>query len=212
MRRKKIITGGILLLLIVIVLMMLCDRIISSSASGKHFSNVAELPRMKTGLLLGTSKKIGERDNLYFKYRIDAAYELLMANKIKYLIVSGDNSRIEYNEPEMMRRDLLQKGIDSSRIFLDYAGFRTFDSIKRLKEVFVQDSVIIISQPFHNERAIYLAQKEKIVAWGFDARDPEYALSFKTKLREKFARVKVFIDYFIKTRPKFLGDKVIIPD
>ena len=110
-----------------------------------------------------------------------------------------------------MRADLMAAGIDSSVIFLDYAGFRTFDSVVRLKEIFSQDSVTIISQPFHNERAIYLATKEGIHAIGFNAADVSAKNGFLVHLREKLARVKVFVDYFIGQKPKFLGSKVVIP-
>lgn len=90
-------------------------------------------------------------------------------------------------------------------------GFRTFDSIVRLKEIFGQESVTIISQPFHNERAIYIASKEGIAAIGFNAKDVNARYGFKTQLREKLARVKVFADYLFSVKPKYLGDKIIIP-
>ena len=110
-----------------------------------------------------------------------------------------------------MRSDLIAAGIDSSVIYLDYAGFRTFDSIKRLKEIFGQDSVTIISQQFHNERAIYIAQREGIAAIGFNATDVGVKQGMRMQSREKLARVKVFIDYWLGTKPKYSGRKVIIP-
>jgi SanA protein len=113
--------------------------------------------------------------------------------------------------PEDMRADLMAAGIDSSVIFLDYAGFRTFDSVVRLKEVFSQDSVTIISQPFHNERALYMASKEGITAIGFNAADVSAKYGFRVQLREKLARVKVFVDYWLGKKPRFLGSKVNIP-
>ena len=144
-------------------------------------------------------------------YRIDAAVKLFRQGKIKYLIVSGDNGRKEYNEPETMRADLISAGVDSSKIFLDYAGFRTFDSVVRLKEIFGQDAVTIISQPFHNERAIYIATGEKINAIGFNAKDVNSRVGMKTQIREKLARVKVIIDFWFGKKPKFLGNKIQIP-
>ena len=119
MRRKKIIVAGLLAILAILILVIVCDRKISSAAADRHFSNSDALHYNKVGLLLGTSKMIGKKENLYYKYRIDAAYELLNSNKIKYLVISGDNSRIEYNEPAMMKTDLVSRGIDSSRLFLD---------------------------------------------------------------------------------------------
>jgi len=111
----------------------------------------------------------------------------------------------------MMRLDLMQAGIDSTVIYLDYAGFRTFDSMIRVKEIFGQTDVTIISQQFHNERAIFIAQKEQIEAIGFNAQDVPLHADLKVKTREKLARVKVFVDYIFQTKPKFLGEKINIP-
>ena len=126
--------------------------------------------------------------------------------------MSGDNRKKEYNEPRAMRDALIKKGISEDHIILDYAGFRTFDSMIRAEKVFGQDSFIVISQPFHNERAVFIARKSGIEAYGFNARDVDVAAGFKTKLREVGARVKMILDiYVLHTEPKFLGDPVIIP-
>jgi len=109
-----------------------------------------------------------------------------------------------------MKTSIIESGIDSSIIYLDYAGFRTFDSMVRVKEVFGQRSVTIISQKFHNERAIYIGKKLNIQVNGFNAKDVNQYYGFKTKLRELFARVKVIIDFLIGVEPRFLGPKVII--
>lgn len=191
----------------------ICDRIISNSAKEKIFSNADELPYKHCGILLGTSKYLGDGRTLnpYYTNRIRAAGELLLKNKIKYLVISGDNSRKTYSEPEDMRADLILMGIDSNRIFLDYAGFRTFDSMVRLREIFSQTDVCIISQPFHNERALFIASLEGITAVAYNAEDVGKAFGFKVMIREKFARVKVFVDYLSFKKPKFLGPKVEIP-
>jgi len=195
------------------LLLYFCNKLIIDSVKEKLYSDANKIPFNRIGLLLGTTKytSIAGFNNPYYTYRIEAATNLLKMNKIKYIIISGDNGREEYNEPELMRIDLIKSGVDSSKIFLDYAGFRTLDSIVRLKEVFGQDSVTIISQKFHNERAIYIASKEGIMAYGFNAKDVTQKQGFKTQLREKFARVKVFLDLLFGTKPKFLGKKVSIP-
>jgi SanA protein len=189
-----------------------CNKVITDNASGKLFSDVNAIPFNRVGLLLGTSKT-GRSDNSnpYYDYRIEAAARLIKSGKIKYLIISGDNSRASYNEPAAMRGDLILAGIDSSIIYLDYAGFRTFDSIVRLKEIFGQDSATIISQQFHNERAIYTAGRLGISAIAFNATGVSGQLGLRVQIREKFARVKTFLDFWFGTRPKFLGSKIIIP-
>lgn len=185
------------------------DSVIRKSAEGKTFDNVEEVPTNKVGLLLGTSKYVSTGTvNQYYQNRIDAAVALFKSGKIKFIVISGDNATKEYNEPVTMQNDLVEAGVPRDKIFLDYAGFRTFDSMIRVKEIFGQHSVTVISQKFHNERAIYLAQKQNITAVGFNAKDVSKNYGFKTNLREKFARAKVFIDYVIGTKPKFLGEKV----
>ncbi len=202
----------VLLAVVFAVIIYFCNRAIIKAAEGKLFSNVEAVPYNKAGLLLGTSKYLpNNRLNYYYVYRIEAAEKLYKAGKIKYIIVSGDNSRKDYNEPETMRGDLIKRGVDSSHIFLDYAGFRTFDSMVRLKEIFGQDSVTVISQPFHNERALYIASREGIVAIGFNAADVGANAGLPVQAREKLARVKVFLDYLFRKKPKFLGEKVIVP-
>lgn len=174
--------------------------------------NINKLPNKKVGLVLGTSKTLKNgNNNPYFFYRIDAAEALYKSGKIKYIIVSGDNSTQFYNEPEDMQNELIARGIPKTKIFLDYAGLRTLDSVVRAKEIFGQESYIIISQRFHNERAVYLAQKKGIETYGYNAKDVNKKAGLKTNLREYLARVKVFWDLLWGIDPKFGGSKVVIP-
>jgi SanA protein len=210
--RRKIILFFLLILFGVAASLYFCNRAVDRAADGRLYSDVRSIPFRKVGLLLGTSKELaGGWNNLYYTYRIEAAVNLIKAGKVRYLIISGDNGRKEYNEPETMRADLIAAGVDSSLIYLDYAGFRTFDSMVRLREVFSQDSVTVISQPFHNERALYIASKEGISAIGFNARDVSTKTGFRVQIRERFARVKLFLDYLLGKTPKFLGPKVNLP-
>jgi SanA protein len=208
---KKIFVVAAVVILIAVAFIVFANNSIKSVASNKLYNDTTSVPYNKVGLLLGCSKLLSNGyPNLYYQYRIDAAADLLKAGKIKYLVISGDNGRKEYNEPEDMRTDLIQRGIDSSVIILDYAGFRTFDSVIRLKEIFDQRSVTIISQQFHNERAIFIAEKEGINAIGYNAKDVLKYAGFKTKQREKLARCKAYIDYLIGTKPRYLGEKIHI--
>lgn len=196
----------------VIITIIFCNFSIEKAGNGKLYNDASVIPHQHVGLLLGTGKYMSDSsENLFYKYRIEAALVLLKSNKIDYLVISGDNSRPNYNEPAMMRDDLVAAGIDISRIYLDYAGFRTFDSVVRLRKVFGTDSATIISQEFHNERALFIADKENIVAIGFNAQDVGGSGGFKTQLREYLARVKVFVDYLFNTKPHFLGPQVQIP-
>ena len=213
MRKRGIVIALLVLFLVAAGSIIICDRVITKSSSGKLFDDATLIPYNKVAILLGTSKFLsGGRENPYYRYRIQAAWQLLTAGKAKYLVISGDNSRDNYNEPAMMRRDLMTMGIDSSIIYLDYAGFRTFDSMVRLKEIFGQENVTVISQPFHNQRAIYIANREGIAAIGFNAMDVSRSAGWRVQAREKLARVKVFLDYILGRHAKYLGSKIRIPN
>lgn len=206
---RKLFNLILVLLIISIGLIYYCNHIIAESADEFTYNDVQLIPNCKAGLLLGTSKYLKNgNDNLYFKNRIQAAADLMKADKIQFLVISGDNSRIEYDEPTDMKNELVKLGIDSTKIYLDYAGFRTFDSMVRFKEIFGQQEGIVISQQFHNERAIYIAQKIGLKMHGYNAKDVSKYYGFKTMVREKIARVKVFIDFIVGTQPKFLGKKI----
>ncbi len=208
---KRIVFALILLILLSIFALWYANDLIVATSEGKTTSDILAVPAVKTGLLLGTSKTLKNGwPNLYFAYRIQAATELFKAGKIQNVIISGDNSRSTYDEPTDMKNELIKNGIDSTRIYLDYAGFRTFDSMVRVKEIFGQDSVILISQKFHNERALYIAKKINLYAYGYNAQDVEKRFGLKTRIREKFARVKVILDFLLGVKPKFLGEKIEI--
>lgn len=210
-RAKKIIIALIILVALSTVAIWQCNNLVVKAAQGKTFAELNEVPFSRVGLLLGTSKYVKSgNENLYFNNRIAAALELFKANKIEFLIISGDNSRIGYDEPTDMKTELVISGVDSNKIYLDYAGFRTFDSMVRLKEVFGQDSVLIVSQKFHNERAIYIAEELNIKAYGYNAADVNKYYGLLTEWREKLARVKVVLDFMVGTKPKFLGKKIKI--
>lgn len=183
------------------------------ASRGRLHADVTSLPPVKVGLVFGTTDRINGRENLYFRYRIEAAEDVWKSGKIETLIVSGDNRSRYYNEPEKMKQALVARGIPADRIVCDYAGLRTLDSVVRAKEIFGADSVLFISQRFQNERAIYLAQANGIDAHGYNARDVVSHAGLKTRLREVGARVKMWLDVnFLNTRPRHLGEKEALPE
>ncbi|MDQ0592503.1 SanA protein [Chryseobacterium ginsenosidimutans] len=174
--------------------------------------NISDIPKTKTALLLGTSKNLDSRNpNAYFYNRIQATADLYKSGKVQYIIVSGDNSRKDYNEPEDMQLALMEYGIPQDHIFLDFAGFRTLDSVVRAKEIFGQQKIVIISQKFHNERAVFLAKKNGIDAFGFNAEDVNKYAGLKTNTREYLAKAKAYLDLLLGVEPKFGGEKILIP-
>jgi len=182
------------------------------ASKGRLHDDVKSLPDVRIGLVFGTTDRIGDRENLYFRYRIDAAVELWKAGKLDTIIVSGDNRSRYYNEPEKMKQALVEQGLPKDRIVCDYAGLRTLDSVVRAKEIFGVNRVLFISQRFQNERAMYLAQANRIDAYGFNARDVVSQGGWKTRVREVGARVKMWLDVnFLNTRPRHLGEKIELP-
>lgn len=174
--------------------------------------DIADVPQAKVALLLGTGKTLNNgMPNAYFYNRIQAASELYKSGKIKYIIVSGDNSSKDYNEPEDMQIALIQNAIPRDKIIMDHAGFRTLDSVIRARDIFGQTKLIIISQKFHNERAVFLAKKNHMEAFGFNAADVNKYAGIKTNIREYFAKAKVYWDLLFGVKPKFGGEKIMVP-
>lgn len=175
------------------------------------FSESKDVPNLKTALLLGTSKKLKNgNDNLYFNHRISACIELFKTGKVTRILISGDNGTKDYNEPEDMRDELIANGIPKENITLDYAGFDTYDSALRAKEVFGQESFIVVSQKFHNQRAVYIARRNGIDAYGYNAQDVKKMNGLKTKIREIFACIKAYIEVKFNVEPTYLGKKIVI--
>ncbi len=205
--------GGFLLLLAGVVAYANVTAMWASR--GRLFTDVADLPEMKVGLVFGTTDRVNGRENPYFRYRIDAAVRVWKSGKLDTLIVSGDNdsSPIYYNEPEKMKQALMDRGIPGDRIVCDYKGLRTLDSVVRAKEIYGTNAILLISQRFQNERAIYLAKAHGIEAYGFNAQDVETQGGLKTRIREVGARVKMWLDVnFLNTRPRHLGKKETLPN
>ncbi len=210
---KRLFQMVLALVLVAVALIAYANITAVWASRGRIHSDVANLKPTKVGLVFGTTDRISGRENLYFRYRIDAAEKVWRAGKIDTLIVSGDNRSRFYNEPEKMKHALVARGIPADRIVCDYAGLRTLDSVVRAKEIFGADSVLFISQRFQNERAIYLAKAHGMDAHGFNARDVESQAGFKTRLREVGARVKMWLDVnFLNTRPRHLGEKEELPE
>ncbi len=183
------------------------------ASRGRLFDDAADLPNIRAALVFGTSSRFQGRENLYFRYRMDATAEVWKSGKVEVIIVSGDNRTHFYNEPREMRQALIERGVPNDRIVSDFAGLRTLDSVVRAKEIFGADPVLFISQRFQNERAIYLAKANGIEAYGFNARDVGHQAGLKTRIREVGARVKMWLDVrFLNTRPRHLGDPIDLPE
>jgi len=191
------------------------NAMVAQQASASIYTDIRKLPFKKTALLLGTAKYIAKgQKNYFYTYRIRAAVALFKAGKVKDILVSGDNGTKYYDETTTMQKDLIHAGVPSRHIMLDNAGFRTFDSIARAKEVFGVEDYVIISQRFHLERALFIAKKKGQKAIGFAAKDIQGTkAAYRMKFREYLARTKAFLDIYllsIKPMPDTKKEKIVL--
>jgi SanA protein len=209
---RKVLFAFCVLATLCVAALIAARIVIAHASKGKTYSNVSLIPHRRVGLILGCPKRtFGGWSNPYFENRIAAAAELYYHRKIDYFVVSGDNHVQSYDEPTDMKKALIDKGVPADRVYLDYAGFRTLDSVVRVKEIFGQERVTIISQKFQNQRAIFLADHHGIDAIGFNAREVSLRYGLKTMSREQFAKVKAALDvYLLHKQPHFLGQKIPI--
>ncbi len=183
------------------------DRWVVLQAKENIFTDYEQIPQHEVAVVLGTSKYIGKILNTYYTHRINAAIELYDQGKVKQFLLSGDNAHRSYNEPWTMKRDLLKAGVPEEVIHLDYAGFRTLDSIVRAKKIFASERFLIVTQRFHCERALFIANAYHIDAQCLAVAGPvTNKQKASMRMRELLARVKAFLDlYVIDTQPRFLG-------
>ncbi|WP_068713961.1 SanA/YdcF family protein [Vibrio tritonius] len=184
------------------------DRWIAWQTQNNIMTDIDDVSHYQVAVVLGTSKYLGKTLNDYYMNRINAAIKLFHEGKVSNFLLSGDNAHRSYNEPWTMKRDLLKAGIPESAIHLDYAGFRTLDSIVRAKRIFDTSHFLIITQGFHCERALYIAHYHDIQASCLAVAGPTHFSGMSVRVREVFARAKAFVDlYLLNTQPKFLGPK-----
>lgn len=183
-----------------LVIMLTCNQIVVNNAKGKVFSDIASIRFNEVGLLLGTTPqtRVTKVTNYFFIYRIDAAEQLYKSGKIKKILISGDENSLDgVNEPECMKDSLVARGVHANDIIMDGKGYRTINSVINANKVYGLKSFTIISQKFHNERAIYQAdhlglEVENIQAC--NAKNPNSKRALITYAREYLARVKMFWD------------------
>ncbi len=182
------------------------------SARGRTCDDPEAMPHRRVGMVLGCPKTVSHgRRNLFFGDRIEAAARLFQAGKVDYLLVSGDNLSDGCTETTDMQLALIAAGVPAEKIYCDFAGLRTLDSVVRAREIFGQKELTIISQKFHNERAIFIANHRGLDAVGFNAQMPGGFHGFMSLCREQFARVRAVLDvYLLDTQPKLPGEKVLI--
>ncbi len=174
------------------------------------YTKVEEVPECYTAIVLGAMVSKTGYPSSFLKDRMDVAIELYQLQKIKKFLLSGDHGHKNYDEVNSMKNYLIAKGIKTEDIFLDHAGFDTYSTMVRAKEVFEIDNAIIVTQAFHLPRAVYIARSKGINAYGIKADRQNYYSLVRLKMRETLAKVKAFAEVQINKKPRFLGNKIPI--
>lgn len=210
---RGLLSWGAVVILVFLALVVVCDWWIVSSTRDRVYTDIRILPENDVALVLGTTRWVATgKENQYFTYRMEAAAQLYHHGKVKYLLLSGDNHTEHYNEPVTMQKALRNLGVPDSVMTLDYAGFRTLDSIIRAKKVFGLSQVTIVSQAFHAPRALFIADNSDLRAIGFAAQPVQTTSSAYIDLRERLARFLAVVDvHILDKQPRFLGDPIPVP-
>ncbi|MBD3238502.1 MAG: hypothetical protein GF332_02595 [Candidatus Moranbacteria bacterium] len=173
-------------------------------------TNIQDLPEQQTALVLGALvNSDGSLSHILFD-RCQAAIKLYKTGKVKRILVSADNSRVNYNETEAAVNYIISQGVPSQHVYSDYAGFDTYDSLYRARDIFQVDSLIVCTQAFHQPRTIYLARSLGLNAYGYPVDLRVYTNIRNYKFREYFAVIKAFLDIITNSKPKYLGETIPI--
>ena len=209
---KRIFMALLIGLGLLIAVVAACNIWVLSSCSGRLYDNAETVPHKRVAVMLGTNPKTKTgKMNYFYKHRIDAAVKLYQNGKIDRILISGDNSSKTYSEPDAMKADLMAAGIPDSAIYLDFAGFSTYDSMVRAKKVFGLSEFMVVSQDFHNKRAVYIARQNGIDAIGFNVQNTLFRKwRIKMEFREILARVKAVGEVVMNKKPHFLGEQIEI--
>ena len=206
MLKKKVLCVYISISLL-LFLISFCNKIIYESS----YKFINTKSNFDVAVVLGTAKFLkNKKENLFYRKRIQKAVELYMNGMIKYIVVSGDNSSKGYDEPTLMKNDLIKNGVPRSKIYCDYAGFSTVDSMLRMKLIFRESRFVVVSQRFHIERAVYIARRNGLDVYGKSADDVPLWYAPYNNYREKLARVKAVFEVITGRGPFFGGEPVLI--
>jgi SanA protein len=210
----KIIRRSVSLIIAVFIVLAIISNVVVLSSSRRYlYSIIDELPHKYTGLVLGAKAK-NDLLSQVLRDRVNAGIELKLKNIVNVLLLSGDHGKKNYDEVNNMRKYILTNTskIEKEAIFLDHAGFDTYDSLIRARDVFECNSIIIITQKFHISRAVYIARSLGLDAVGYALPENEYRTTTRVywQFREIFARTKAFTNVVFHSKPKFLGDKIPI--
>ncbi len=210
MRKKKILTGICAALTFLCLVLLVAVNIHVHAEADRYIENdIRKIPSAYTCLVLGARVYEDNRVSAVLYDRLVKALELYQAGKVKKFLLSGDHGTVAYDEVSHMKDFMVRNGVPRQVLFLDHAGFNTYNSMVRARKVFLADDCIVVTQRFHLPRALYIARKTGLKAWGYPADRRSYLFRKRYTVREYLAIVKAFLDLAIGRKPRFLGK--IIP-
>lgn len=205
--KKKIIKYIIIIMLLIIVTLLSINIYVKLSTKNRIINDYTNLNSIDCILILGAGVR-NNRPSLMLEDRLQKGLELYNNNVSSKIIVSGDHGRKDYDEVNIMKEYLTKNNVSSSDIFMDHAGFSTYDSIYRTKEIFKTKKIVIVSQEYHLYRALFIADKLGLEAYGVKAEPKEYYGDAYREIREVIARIKDFFKVIIKPKPTYLGETI----
>ena len=206
---KKYLKIALYLAIVGLVVIVSVNYYVKSSTKKNIYYSIKKFPKNDVGIIFGAGIN-GDQPSKYLKDRLDAGIALYKANRINKILLSGDNGRDEYDELTVMKNYCYKHGVDTTKIFIDYAGFDTYSTMYRAKHIFNIKKAILISQEYHLNRAIYIGQKLGIKSVGYSANNGEY-LGYKyVTFREYGSIFKSFFDVLRNREPRFLGNPIDI--
>lgn len=197
-------------LALVLVFVYSLSSHIKETTSEYIFAKAEDVPEAYTVIVLGASVKSNGNLSVILKDRVESALQLYHLGKVKRFLLSGDNGTQSYNEPKAMKKYLMERGVNEDHVFLDYAGFDTYDSMYRAAAIFEVDRAIIVTQNFHLPRAVYIARKLGLDYVGYIGDKHVYAHEDSNKKRELLANVKAYLELIFRKEPTYLGEKIPI--
>jgi SanA protein len=199
-----------IVLLFLLIFLFFSNFTITNNAKLFTYTNIIELPKKQVALVLGARVYSNGRMSSILSDRVKTALELYRGGKVSKILLSGDHGTKDYDEVNAMKNYLLINNVKEEDVFMDHAGFDTYDSVYRAREIFQVDSMIVVTQKFHLSRAVYIARKLGIDAVGITADKQKYQNMQRNEIREILARAKAYIDILLKSKPKFLGETIDI--
>lgn len=215
-KKKKILKITLIaagLIAMALMAFFIINAVVTANADKYMYSidDIAEIPKAECVLVLGAKVYGDESLSAVLKDRVDYAILIYEAGKADKILFTGDHGQTDYDEVNSMMDYAMQKGVPKEDIFLDHAGFSTYESIYRARDIFQVSNLVIVTQEFHLARAVYIAQKLGLDAYGINSNPRQYANAKKDAFRESFARVKDFflVNVFLP-EPKYLGEAIPI--